>query len=468
MAEYNLSAVLSVKDGFTATINKFSGAVKKTAFNAQVMESSFSKMDRSITNTLKKGASSVMTYSKNIALGLGAVTVATGGFALSTAADMETYSSMLDTAFKGNQDKVKDYFKWANKFANETPFSNKEVMESTVKLSMRGLDPKKVMGTVGDLAASMGKPLEQATEAVLDAMTGELERLKEFGITKDMIIKEGEKLGFKDLVDSKGSISDTKKFMDVTFKLMERMTKGAMAKQANTFKGLMSTITGTAQFAMSRFAGIQEDGTIRIGSAFDLIKNRLKGFTDKLNTAVEDGTIERWTKKFDELAQKGMKAFDELILAISSIKQEDIDTWADNTKKGFQSVLTIADALADTIRFLSDNINVLKYGVAALGGAKTGALIGSFIPGVGTAIGAGVGAGVGLLGMGAFDLSKTRPNTDAPVLPERFDRKNNIMTNVQNTSRPITINITGNNTFNNTGDVDDFAKRLQENLMLQQ
>lgn len=540
MPNYNLSAVISVKDNFTTTINKFNQGLKKSAFNSEMLEKGISRLGTTMGNTFKKAGSSALNFSKNLAIGLGAGATATGVFALKTASDMETYSNMLETSFKGNKEMAGDYFAWANKFANETPFSNKEVIESTVKLSMRGLDPKEVMGTVGDLASSMGKPLEQATEAVLDLMTGEIERLKEFGITKEMIVAKGAKLGFNDLVDANNSIKDTKKFMDVTFKLMQSMTKGSMEKQASTMKGLVSTFLGTGEFLLSRFAGIQERGGIRVGSAFDLIKNKLNEYVVKLDGAVKSGTVDKWIVKIDEFAQKGMKAFDDLMTSISNLTTEDVDKWIGSLKSGFESLEIVIKGVADTITFIKNNMETIKYVAGAMAGAKTGAMIGSVIPGVGTAVGAGAGA---VLGLGATyfasdDDEETTKEEPKPIIrrnnerkrgigervaeleekkgiktfkpePLSFEKNNSVekVTNnnaketkgiepvikkqtiqeknnankvampefnpvqsknisTQNTVRPVTINITGNNTFNNGTDINMFTRSLIDQFQI--
>lgn len=44
------------------------------------------------------------------------------------------------------------------------------------------------------MAAATNKSFDQAVEALIDAQTGELERLKEFGITKAKILEQGEKM----------------------------------------------------------------------------------------------------------------------------------------------------------------------------------------------------------------------------------------------------------------------------------
>jgi hypothetical protein len=68
-------------------------------------------------------------------------------------------------------------------FASSTPFQVNELTDSFVKLANRGFVPTmEQMRQMGDVASSVGKSFDQLTEAILDAQTGEFERLKEFGI----------------------------------------------------------------------------------------------------------------------------------------------------------------------------------------------------------------------------------------------------------------------------------------------
>jgi hypothetical protein len=69
------------------------------------------------------------------------------------------------------------------KFAAQTPFSVQELTQSFVKLANQGFTPTtQQLRKLGDLASSTGKGFDQLTEAIIDAQTGEFERLKEFGI----------------------------------------------------------------------------------------------------------------------------------------------------------------------------------------------------------------------------------------------------------------------------------------------
>jgi hypothetical protein len=81
-----------------------------------------------------------------------------------------------NSAAKAAMDQIVD-------FASSTPFQVNELTDSFVKLANRGFVPTmEQMRQMGDVASSVGKSFDQLTEAILDAQTGEFERLKEFGI----------------------------------------------------------------------------------------------------------------------------------------------------------------------------------------------------------------------------------------------------------------------------------------------
>jgi len=80
------------------------------------------------------------------------------------------------------------------KFAASTPFSVQELTSSFVKLANQGFKPTtEELRKLGDLSASTGKGFDQLTEAIIDAQTGEFERLKEFGIRAQ---KQGDQVKF--------------------------------------------------------------------------------------------------------------------------------------------------------------------------------------------------------------------------------------------------------------------------------
>ncbi|WP_123867166.1 hypothetical protein [Flavobacterium oreochromis] len=111
-------------------------------------------------------------------------------------AEYEKFNAVLTNTFQS--DKVgAAALNMLTDFATKTPFQLNELTGSFVKLVNRGFNPTKdELTKLGDLASSQGKGFDQLTEAMLDAQTGEFERLKEFGIKAS---KNGDKvtLSFK-------------------------------------------------------------------------------------------------------------------------------------------------------------------------------------------------------------------------------------------------------------------------------
>ncbi|WP_334313768.1 phage tail tape measure protein [Bacillus sp. BP-3] len=174
------------------------------------------------------------------------------GMGVKAAADQESQLAAMETAFQGNTKAAQEYIKWAQEFGKTTPFEAKDVVDATIKLKAYGLDAKNVLTPIGNMAAGMGKGLDQAIEAVADAQTGELERLKEFGITKQMLIDKATQMGKGEIVNAQGQIKDMKSLNDALFAIMDERFKGGMDRQSKTLKGQVSALKDTmTQFAQS-------------------------------------------------------------------------------------------------------------------------------------------------------------------------------------------------------------------------
>lgn len=240
-----------------------------------------------------------------------------GSAMLEQASSMEQYRNTLNIVMKDNK-KAAETFAWAVKYANSTPFETGEIVESTVKLTNYGLEAQKVLPMVGDMAGAMGKSIDQATEAVADAQTGELERLKEFGITKEMIVAQGaKKLKGIELVNNKGQITDQGAFNKALFSLMKERYKGAMGIQSKTYKGLMSTISGVAKSGLAKIAGISDTGEIIDGSAFDVAKEKISQLSAKLVEMQENGTLDVIAEKFTVFVQNVISGAESMVPKIA-------------------------------------------------------------------------------------------------------------------------------------------------------
>ena len=101
---------------------------------------------------------------------------------LAVTAEFEKFGAVLGNTL-GSDALAKLKLKEIEEFAAKTPFSVQELTASFVKLANQGFKPTgDEMRRLGDLASSTGKSFDQLAEAILDAQTGEFERLKEFGI----------------------------------------------------------------------------------------------------------------------------------------------------------------------------------------------------------------------------------------------------------------------------------------------
>jgi hypothetical protein len=101
---------------------------------------------------------------------------------LAVTAEFEKFGAVLGNTL-GSDALAKLKLKEIEDFAAKTPFSVQELTASFVKLANQGFKPTgDEMRKLGDLASSTGKSFDQLAEAILDAQTGEFERLKEFGV----------------------------------------------------------------------------------------------------------------------------------------------------------------------------------------------------------------------------------------------------------------------------------------------
>jgi phage-related protein len=246
------------------------------------------------TNSFRDSMRGAATSADGLIGKLGALAVALGGIAvgkkafdwlIGSNADMEQYQNTL-TVVLGSAEEATRTLAWANKFAAQTPFEIPQVVEATTKMAAYGISAEKTLGVVGDMASVMGKDLMQAVEAVADAQTGEVERLKEFGITKGMIQDQAKALGTNP-IDSKGSITDMTAFNAALFALMEKRFKGGMAMQATSYKGMLSNASDFVA-TLGRNLG---------KPLFDRAKKNLANYLEFLNKLQENGAIDRFISK---------------------------------------------------------------------------------------------------------------------------------------------------------------------------
>lgn len=304
MANKVINTILNLRDNM-------SGGLIKAARNTQGVSKEMMSATRSVVAFKNKAVSSITSATKSfVKLGTataGVVATLAAKTGLSEAMDLEGYRLQLETATKDTQ-KASEIMQYAINLANKTPFEGGELVEGASKFEAMGMAAQKWLPLAGDMAAATNKSFDQATEALIDAQNGELERLKEFGITKAKILEQGEKMfSGVQLVNNQGQITNQEKFNEALIALMQDRFAGGMEKQATTMKGLWSTVTGVTKSALATITGITTDGSIRSGSALDLLKGKVQLLAGKLEEWQQNGTLDRIAQQFDQGLAKAVE-----------------------------------------------------------------------------------------------------------------------------------------------------------------
>ncbi|WP_459186668.1 phage tail tape measure protein [Parabacteroides sp. APC149_11_2_Y6] len=159
---------------------------------------------------------------------------------LSVAGDFQKMEAVLTNTL-GSSSKAKEAMDMLADFGATTPFQVDELTNSYVKLANQGFTPTaEEMRKLGDLASSTGKSFDQLSEAILDAQTGEFERLKEFGIKTS---KNGDEVTFsfkEQQTTVKNTASAIREYI-LSLGNLEGVV-GANEKIAATFAGRLSNI----------------------------------------------------------------------------------------------------------------------------------------------------------------------------------------------------------------------------------
>jgi hypothetical protein len=197
-----------------------------------------------------------------------------------TTAQFQKFEAVLNTSL-GSNSKAQLAMKQIEQFASVTPFSVQELTNSFVKLANQGFAPTtNQLRRLGDLAASTGKSFDQLAEAIIDAQTGEFERLKEFGIRAK---KEGENVTFT----FKGVETQTKFTADAIREYVLSLgdavgVSGSMAAISDTLSGRMSNL-GDSWDQFLKTLGDQGSGPFK--NAINNLNLMLTAFTQAIKTS---------------------------------------------------------------------------------------------------------------------------------------------------------------------------------------
>lgn len=256
------------------------------------------------------------------------------------------------TTIEGSSDKAKAALDWVADFAATTPYELNEVAEAFVRMRAYGLDPMSgQLEGIGNAASAMGKGLMQGVEAIADAVTGENERLKEFGIRasaeKDKITYTWQQAGE---TMTKTVKKDGTEIANALMEIFSRFD-GAMEAQSKTWEGMTSNLGNqwTVFLKSIADAGYYED-----------VKRRFRDMVGVIDVWRERGYLDRAAQGISKFLTGSMQ-FAERIGKIF---------W-DIGRAAYYSAAGITD-LISRITGLNTAASVGVLGAAVLGSTGTG------------------------------------------------------------------------------------------------
>lgn len=196
----------------------------------------------------------------------------------------------------GSSEEAAKAMKMLQQLAKDTPVSVSEWTESYIKLVNRGIKPTTdELTAMGDIAMSQGKDIDQFIEALLDAMTGENERLKEFGITA-----------------SKNGKTTAYTFRGVT---TEVQNTDMAIKNYILSLGKLQGVQGSMATQMNELAGLESN----IGDQMESIYNKIG---KKLEPAIKSfmGTLGRFMGTISKSLDSSGEKFDDQLNKVVSLQ----------------------------------------------------------------------------------------------------------------------------------------------------
>lgn len=243
---------------------------------------------------------------KGMAVGAGIALAAYGGAALAaanlvgTASEFEKFQTILETT-EGSAAKAEKAMTWVQNFAVKTPYELDQVTGAFVQLRAYGLDPTQgLMQSLGDTSAAMGKPLMDTVEAMADAVMGENERLKSFGITAS---KSGSKITYaytnaaNEQVTAVVAAGDRVAIQQKLMAIMNEKYAGSMDRLSKTWDGMVGNVWDMwTKFQMMMMnAGL-----------FDWMKGKLEAVLDTINAMEADGSLQEWATSISNTIQTAL------------------------------------------------------------------------------------------------------------------------------------------------------------------
>jgi len=259
-----------------------------------------------LKNTTYKADAALKNYIKTaigvygVAKAFSAAESAASSF-VATASEFERFETIL-TSIEGSSESASRSMEWVSDFATRTPYEVDQVTEAFVKAKAYGIDPTAgSLIALGDASAAMGKDLMQAVEAIADAMTGENERLKEFGIKAKVT---GDQITYN-WTDSSGkmravTVENNRAIIESTLSaIFNEKYAGAMDRLSHTWVGMISNLNDS----WTKYQKAVMDAGV-----FEYIKAVLGEVKAEIGEAFDASTPEEWAKVITDAMDASIKS----------------------------------------------------------------------------------------------------------------------------------------------------------------
>ena len=280
MAEEGVRFVISAVDDVTKNLHSMQGRFASFASGVgksiKSAHGHFQTLDRGIGGVTRRIGGLARSLNLLAApwwikiAAIGAVTTGVGLFTravIGATTQAETLRAQMQTLFGGTWKKTWD---WAINFAAKTPFQINEIVEGLARLKAFNIEPFTSLPIIGDLAGAMGRNVNDAVQAVADAIQGRWEMLKmQLGMSRETVEDWARRHRMPSAFSKAGEIVNRPLAIKELMGAMAERGAGGMARMMDTIAGKWSNLKDAAW----RFF-------VQIGDKFSpVVKWLLQGFT---------------------------------------------------------------------------------------------------------------------------------------------------------------------------------------------
>lgn len=355
----NVAISVAYKDKATEGVTKIKNEVKKLVSTPYSIVISAVDKTKSVISSITDSIFNLKTLAMGIVFG--SATKAGYDWTIGNASSNEDYLATLQTVLH-SEDKGKEALKWAYSNAASTPFDAEEVVSGVTMLATSGLDYEKYLNPLGDAAAAMNKPIEQAIFAMSKLASGQygvaVDMFRDFGVSNQDWVNAGASF------DGTGSlqVDNTQQAIDMVTGIIQSKYGGLMDKKSGTASGMLSNMGDTIAAMGRGLAGIDDEGMMIEGGLFDNFKKQLANIAPLLEQIQSSDAFKTLQTQIGELATAGGDKLTKFLEGFKDPEQiekykESFNNFVDAVKEGASTLKdlgSIAKSILDALKPVID------------------------------------------------------------------------------------------------------------------